>query len=447
MHKFIPNSKHDKKEMLDVIGVDSIEDLFAEIPEKVRLKESLNLPRQMSEIQLRNHIKQLSKKNQSTDELVCFLGAGAYDHYIPSVVKNLTSRSEFYTSYTPYQPEISQGTLRGIFEFQTMITELTGLYASNASLYDGQTAVVEGAIMAVAKMRKRETVLVSKGVHPETRQVLKTYLEHQNIDIVEVELENGATSKKDLEEKMSKDVATVIIQSPNFFGVIEDLEPLIEITHEKKGLFMQSVDPMSLGLLKSPGSLGVDIAVGEGQCFGNGLNFGGPYLGFIATTKKLFRKLPGRIVGETEDEEGKRAYVLTLQAREQHIRRERATSNICSNQGLNALSATIYLSTVGKSGLKEVGLQCINKAHYAMKKIKALDGVDVIFDQPIFKEFAIQSKHSPEAVQQHLLEQGILGAYDLSQGYPELNKGILFAVTEKRTKEEIDALVKALEVM
>lgn len=447
MHKFIPNTNEDKNKMLETIGVESIEELFAEIPEEFRLGRDLDLPDQMAEMELRKHMRDLGKKNQSTDDLTCFLGAGAYDHYIPSVVKNLASRGEFYTAYTPYQPEISQGTLRVIFEYQTMIAELTGLYASNASLYDGQTAVVEGAIMAVAKMRKRETVLVSESVHPETRKVLKTYLEHQDIKVIEVGLDNGVTDINDLKEKMSKDVATVIVQSPNFFGIIEDVEPLVEVAHEQKSIFMQSVDPMSLGILKSPGEMGVDIAVGDAQCFGNGLNFGGPYLGFIATTDKLFRKLPGRIVGETTDEEGKRAYVLTLQAREQHIRRERATSNICSNQALNALMATIYLSTVGKQGLKEIALQCINKTNYAIEKITAIDGYELLFDQPVFKEFAIKGTSDVQKIKDKLLEEGILGSYSLETEYNTFKNSALYAVTEKRTKEEIDKLAEVLEVI
>jgi len=447
MHKFIPNTIEDKNKMLKAIGVESIDALFTEIPEEFRLRRDLDLPDQMAEMELRRHMSGLGKKNQSIDDLTCFLGAGAYDHYIPSVVKNLASRSEFYTAYTPYQPEISQGTLRVIFEYQTMIADLTGLYASNASLYDGQTAVVEGAIMAVAKMRKRETVLVSKSVHPETRKVLKTYLEHQDIKVIEVGLDNGVTDINDLKDKMSKDVATVIVQSPNFFGIIEDVEPLVEVAHEEKSIFMQSVDPMSLGILKSPGKLGVDIAVGDAQCFGNGLNFGGPYLGFIATTKKLFRKLPGRIVGQTADAEGKRAYVLTLQAREQHIRRERATSNICSNQALNALMATVYLSTVGKQGLKEIALQCIHKTNYAIEKITALEGYELLFDQPVFKEFAIKGQSDVQKIKDKLLDEGILGGYSLATEYDAFKNSALYAVTEKRTKEEIDKLAEVLEVI
>lgn len=447
MHKFIPNTNEDKKTMLETIGVESIEELFTEIPEEFRFRKELNLPDDMSEMELRRHMKSLGKKNKSLEDLTCFLGAGAYDHYIPSVVNNLASRGEFYTAYTPYQPEISQGTLRAIFEYQTMISELTGMYASNASLYDGQTAVVEGAILAVAKMRKRETVLVSKSVHPETRKVLRTYLEHQDIKIIEIDINDGVTDIDDLKGKMSKDVATVIVQSPNFFGIIEDIEPLVEVVHADKSIFMQSVDPMSLGILKSPGEMGVDIAVGDAQCFGNGINFGGPYLGFIATTKKLFRKLPGRIVGETTDEEGKRAYVLTLQAREQHIRRERATSNICSNQGLNALMATIYLSTVGKQGLKEIGMQCIQKTNYAIDKITALEGYELLFKQPVFKEFAIKSTANVKSIKDKLLEEGILGGYSLETEYDAFENSALYAVTEKRTKEEIDKLAEVLEVI
>jgi glycine dehydrogenase subunit 1 len=447
MHKFIPNTKNDIKEMLEVIGVKSIDDLFADIPEEFRLKNELNIKDGISEIELRKHIMKISNKNKSVDELTCFLGAGAYDHYKPSVINSLISRSEFYTAYTPYQPEISQGTLKAIFEYQTMMSELTGMYASNASLYDGQTAVVEAAIMAVVSKKKCETVLVSKSVHPETIKVLKTYLLHQNINIVEIELNDGVTNVKDLEEKISKDVAAVIVQSPNFFGIIEDIEPIEKVTHSLKSILIQSVDPMSLGILKNPGELGVDIAVGDAQCFGNPLNFGGPYLGFISTTKKLFRKLPGRIVGESVDKDGIRAFVLTLQAREQHIRRERATSNICSNQGLNVLIATIYLSTMGKEGVKEVGIQCINKANYAIGKITKSGKYSLLFNKPVFKEFAIKGNTEIKLLNEKLLNEDILGGYDLSKDYDELKNVSLYAVTEKRTKEDIDKLSEILEVI
>lgn len=447
MHKYISVTNDDKKEMLKTIGVDSIDDLFADIPEEFKLKEALNINESMSEIEVRNHIKKLANKNISTEELTCFLGAGTYDHYKPSIINALVSRSEFYTAYTPYQPEISQGTLKAIFEYQTMISELTGMYASNASVYDVHTAAAEAAIMAVAQMRKRETILVSETVHPETRQVLKTYLEHQGINIKEIGSVNGVTNVDEIEENMSKDVAAVIVQSPNFFGIIEDIEPIEKVTHSKKSVLIQSVDPMSLGILKNPGEYGVDIAVGDAQCFGNSMNFGGPHLGFIATNKKLVRKIPGRIVGQTEDAEGKRAFVLTLQAREQHIRRERAISNICSNQALNALMTTIYLSVIGKNGLKEIGMQCINKAHYAIEEITKSGKYSLAFDQPIFKEFAIKGEKSVDEINKNLLENKILGGYKLEKYYNDLSNTSLYAVTEKRTKEDIDKLVQQLEVI
>ncbi|MEA1974677.1 MAG: aminomethyl-transferring glycine dehydrogenase subunit GcvPA [Bacillota bacterium] len=447
MHKFIPNTKNDIKEMLEVIGASSIDDLFLDIPEKFRFNRELNIPDEMSEIELRKHIQEIASKNKSVDELTCFLGAGAYDHYKPSVVKTIMSRSEFYTAYTPYQPEISQGTLRVIFEYQTMMSELTGMFAANASLYDGQTAVVEAAIMAIQSKKKRGTILVSKSVHPESRKVLKTYLEHQNINIVEVELNDGVTDINNLKEKINKDVAGIIVQSPNFFGIVEDIEPIEKVTHENKSILIQSVDPMSLGILKNPGELGVDIAVGDAQCFGNPLNFGGPYLGFIATTKKLLRKIPGRIVGESVDKDGKRAFVLTLQAREQHIRRERATSNICSNQGLNVLIAAVYLSTLGKVGIKEVGIQCINKANYAMGKITESGKYSIKFNKPVFKEFAIEGNNEVSSINDKLLKENILGGYDLGKDYKEFDKVSLYAVTEKRTKKDIDTLSEILEVI
>lgn len=447
MHKYISATNDDRKEMLKTIGVDSIDDLFADIPKEFQLKEALNINESMSEIEVRNHIKKLANKNISAEELTCFLGAGTYDHYKPSIINALVSRSEFYTAYTPYQPEISQGTLKAIFEYQTMISELTGMYASNASVYDVHTAAAEAAIMAVAQMRKRETILVSETVHPETRQVLKTYLEHQGINIKEIGSVNGVTNVDELEENMSKDVAAVIVQSPNFFGIIEDIEPIEKVTHSKKSVLIQSVDPMSLGILKNPGEYGVDIAVGDAQCFGNSMNFGGPHLGFIATNKKLVRKIPGRIVGQTEDAEGKRTFVLTLQAREQHIRRERAISNICSNQALNALMTTIYLSVIGKNGLKEIGMQCINKAHYAIEEITKSGKYSLAFDQPIFKEFAIKGEKSVDEINKNLLENKILGGYKLEKYYNDLSNTSLYAVTEKRTKEDIDKLVQQLEVI
>lgn len=445
MHRYIPNTEADKKRMLESIGVNSISDLFSDIPDNLKLNRKLNIGDAMSEMEIVSHMKGLTDKNKSTDELVCFLGAGAYDHYIPSIVKHLAMRSEFYTAYTPYQPEISQGTVQIIFEYQTMITNLTGMDVTNASMYDGPTAAAEAAIMACENTR-RKSVIVSKTVNSETRKVLKTYLSVRNIELVEVDMADGVTDVEKLKSLVSKDTAGVIVQSPNFLGIIEDLTEVEKIIHENKGNLIMYTDPISLGILKTPGDLGVDIVVGEAQSFGNRLNFGGPHLGFLATTSKLVRKLPGRIVGQSVDVDGNRAFVLTLQAREQHIRRYKATSNICSNQGLNMVMAAIYMTTMGKKGLREVALQSTQKAHYAYNEITKTGKFKPLFNQPFFKEFAVTSDIEASKINKELLNKGILGGYELGKDYAEFNNGLLFCVTEKRTKEEIDRLVSALEV-
>ncbi|AOY75262.1 aminomethyl-transferring glycine dehydrogenase subunit GcvPA [Clostridium formicaceticum] len=446
MHRYIPNTKNDTNIMLESIGVKSIEDLFQDIPKELRLERALNLASPLAETELIKHMKNLSDKNKSIGELTCFLGAGAYDHYIPSIIKHLAMRSEFFTAYTPYQPEISQGTLQAIFEYQTMICNLTGMDITNASMYDGATATLEAAMMAVENT-KRKTLLVSKTVHPEVRKVLHTYMKFRDVKMIEISMAEGVTDLDHLKSVMDTDTAGVILQSPNFFGAIEDLGEAEKIIHQNKAMLIHYADPISLGILKSPGELGADIVVGEGQSLGNPLNFGGPYLGFLATTSKLVRKIPGRIVGQSEDVDGKRAFVLTLQAREQHIRRYKATSNICSNQGLNALIATIYLVTMGKKGLKEVAMQSTQKAHYALKQMTKSGKFKPLFHQPFFKEFAVSSEISSKQVNQELMKHGILGGYALDQEYPELENGLLFCVTEKRTKEEIDKLVEILEVI
>ncbi len=446
MHRYIPNTEADKKRMLDSIGVSSVSDLFSDIPANLKLNRKLNISEAMSEIEIARHMKSLTDKNKSVEELVCFLGAGAYDHYIPSVVKHLAMRSEFYTAYTPYQPEISQGTLQVIFEYQTMITNLTGMDVTNASMYDGPTAATEAAIMACDNTR-RKSIIVSKTVNPETRKVLKTYLTVRDIEIIEVDMVDGVTDVEKLKSLVDKNTAGVIVQSPNFFGVIEDVTEVEKVIHENKGNLIMYVDPISLGILKTPGELGADIVVGEGQSLGNRLNYGGPHLGFLAATSKLVRKLPGRIVGQSIDADGKRAFVLTLQAREQHIRRYKATSNICSNQGLNMVMAAIYMVTMGKKGLREVALQSTQKAHYAYNEMVKSGKFKPLFDKPFFKEFAVSSDLDASKVNKELLNKGILGGYELRKEYNELNNGLLFCVTEKRTKEEIDKLVGALEVM
>ncbi len=445
MYPYIPITPDDEKQMLEAIGLSSIDQLFDDIPKDVQLNRELNLPKAKSELEVSSYLSSLAKKNCSISEMPSFLGAGAYDHYIPSVIDQLISRSEFYTSYTPYQPEISQGTLQYIFEFQTLICNLTGMDVANASLYDGGTAIAEAAIMAASVSRKEE-IIISKTVKPDARRILKTYAHAQHLKVVEVDMKDGVTDLEELENKVSDNTAAVILQSPNFFGIIEDLKKAAEITHKaKKASFVASVDPISLGILKKPGELDVDIVVGEAQGMGIPVSFGGPYLGFMAAKKEYMRKLPGRIVGETTDLDGKRSYVLTLTAREQHIRREKATSNICSNQGLNALRATIYMVTLGKDGLKEVAMQSTKKAHYAFEQLTKSGKFKPLFNKPFFKEFALTSDIDANHMAMELEKENIIGGYHLGTDYPQFNNGVLYAVTEKRTKEEIDKLVNVME--
>lgn len=445
MFPYIPHTPEDEKKMLDTVGLSSTVELFSDVPKEVFLDRELDLPKAKPELEVTRYLKKLANKNCSINENVCFLGAGAYDHYVPSIVDHIISRSEFYTSYTPYQPEISQGTLQYLFEYQTLISELTGLPVANASLYDGGTAATEAALMACDVARKKK-IVVSETVNPQTRKILKTYAHIQELELVEVDMKDGITDMEDLESKMGDDVGAVIVQSPNFFGIVEDLKETADLVHKsKKASIIASVDPISLGLFKRPGDLGVDIVVGEGQSLGIPLQFGGPYLGFLATTKKFLRKIPGRIVGETTDEDGKRSYVLTLSAREQHIRREKATSNICSNQGLNTLAATVYMVTLGKEGLREVAMQSTKKAHYALEKLEATGKYKRAFDQPFFKEFAVSSDTDADKIIDDLNDEKIIGGYHLGIDYPELENNILYAVTEKRTKEEIDRLSSVLE--
>ncbi len=444
MLPYIPLTEDDKAKMCKDIGINSIDDLFKDIPEDLRLNRDLNINNPMSELEVSNHMRKTLSENSNNEELVCFLGAGAYDHYIPSLIKHITSRSEFYTAYTPYQPEISQGTLQSIFEYQSMIAEITGMEVSNASMYDGGTALTEAAVMAVDSTR-RNKIVISKTVNPETRQILKTYCHFKNIDVIEIGYVDGETNIDELKNTVDKTVGAVIVQNPNFFGIVEKFEEVEKISHESKSLLIMSVDPISLALLKSPGEIGADIAVGEGQSLGNPLNFGGPYLGFMATSTKLMRKMPGRFVGETVDADGKRAYVLTLQAREQHIRREKASSNICSNQGLNALTAAIYMATMGKEGLKEVAEQSMKKAHYAFSELTKSGNYKPLFNKPFFMEFALTCDTNVNKLNENLMNNGIIGGYEIEKSYPELKNSVLLCVTEKRTKNEIDNLVKGME--
>jgi len=440
MSRYIPNTDGDRQEMLKDIGLSSINDLFANIPGKVRLNRELDLPKAMSELELLPHLREMAGKNINTDDYSCFLGAGAYDHFIPSVIKSLTSRQEFYTAYTPYQPEISQGTLQSIFEYQTMICLLTGMEVANASMYDGASAIAEAAFMAGSATRRNE-VLVASTVHPENLEVLSTYSRFKGMKVNKLNHKGGKIDLGEIEEKLTRDIAAVIIQTPNFFGIVEDLNGVAEMVHKNKSLLIISCDPISLAILKSPGEYGADIVVGDGQSLGNSLSFGGPYLGFFATTKELMRKMPGRVVGETVDKNGNRGFVLTLQTREQHIRREKATSNICSNQALNALCATMYLSTLGKEGLKQVAGLSAQKAHYAYEQLIKSGKFSPVFNAPFFKEFAVRYNGDVNELNKKLLDEKIIGGYNLETAFGDMKNTWLVAVTEKRTKAEIDNLV------
>jgi glycine dehydrogenase subunit 1 len=441
MSQYIPMTGNDREEMLKSLGLDTVEGLFSDIPSEVRLKRQLDLPDPLSEYELKKHMKELAGRNVSAEENVCFLGAGVYDHYIPSIVKHITSREEFYTAYTPYQPEISQGMLQAIFEYQTMICELTGMYVSNASHYDGATAAAEAASMALNATGRGE-VLVSVALNPEYRKVIETYARYNGSSVAEIGLKDGRTDFEALEAKISENTAAVLVQSPNFFGILEEMKEVPELAHKKGSLAIAIVDPISLGILKSPGEYGFDIAAGEGQPLGNPMNFGGPYLGFLASTKELLRKIPGRIVGQTIDKAGRRGFVLTLQAREQHIRREKAVSNICSNQALNALAAVVYLTALGKQGLKEVCELCVSKSHYAYEKLLETGRFEKVFNAPFFKEFTLKSSTPVSELNKRLLTEGITGGFDVGGYYPDLKDCWLVAVTEKRTRQEIERLAE-----
>ena len=437
---YVPNTSKDKEEMLRAIGCKSVDDLFAKIDERVKLKGKLKLPKSMSEMEVTALIKEIGKKNANLEDYTSFLGGGAYEHFIPSVVKHITGRSEFYTAYTPYQAEASQGTLQTIYEYQSLICELTGMDVSNASMYDGASAVSEAAFMA-SRITGLKKIIVSETVHFHYRQVLKTYTTAAGLDLCELQSKDGIVDIDMLKGLIDDNTACVIIQNPNFFGCIEHVDTIERIVHSKKSLFIMCVDPVSLGILAPPGEYGADIVVGEGQSLGNNLAFGGPYLGIFACKKNFLRQLPGRIVGRTKDKNGKTGYVLTLQTREQHIRRARATSNICSNQALNALACTVYLSCMGKQGIPSVSNLCLQKAHYAQKQIESIDGYTLKFKQPFFKEFLIQCPRDPEKINKRLLEHKIIGGLAVSKFYSELKNCMLVCVTEMRTKEQIDRFV------
>lgn len=440
---YIPNTLKDQQEMLENIGVSEFQDLLVEIPKHILFDGKLNLPGPMSELEVLQHLSELSDKNKNCKENTCFLGGGAYDHFVPAAIKHLTSRSEFYTAYTPYQPEVAQGTLQAIYEYQTMICELTGMDVSNASVYDGASALGEASLLSAAHKRRGE-ILVSATVNPNYIRVIKTYCRGRDIKVKLVDWENGVTSIDSLKENISDNTAGVIIQHPNYFGYLEDVEKMSECAHENSSLFITSNDPISLAILEPPSSYGTDIVTGEGQVLGNQLSFGGPYLGIFAATKELLRKIPGRIVGQTKDGQGRRGFVLTLQTREQHIRRDKATSNICTNQGLIMMAAAIYMSLMGKSGLRKVAELSLQKSHYLANNIKELDNFDLLFDRPFFKEFVVSSKVDSNKVLKTCLKNNIFAGIDLSQNDKRLYNSFSVAVTEKRSRKELDKYISTL---
>jgi glycine dehydrogenase subunit 1 len=442
---FTPHSEADRQEMLRNIGIESEDQLFSDIPEKFKLNGPLNLPPALSEWEAASALQALADVNRS---LICFAGAGYYDHHVPAVVDHLLRRSEFYTAYTPYQAEVSQGTLQSIYEFQSMICELMDLDVANASMYDGASAMAEAALMARAIQKKRDTIILSITVNPHYRQVLDTYNLGLGMPIeVAPRTETGTTDLDALEGLLDEQTAAVILQSPNFYGILEDFEKAADLAHNAGALLIAVVDPVSLAVLKSPGECGADVAVAEGQPFGNGLSFGGPVVGLFSARKQFIRNMPGRIVGTTEDVDGKRGFVLTLQTREQHIRREKATSNICTNQGLNALAACIYLSTVGREGLREVAEASAQIAHYAFDQITDLDGIEPIFpDAPFFREFAVRTREPARDVIERAAPHGLLPGVALSR-FPhiDVDDGLLIAFTEKRSMQDVELLLETLK--
>ena len=433
MHKFFPHTQEDLQAMMEKAGVTSLDGLYAQIPENIRFHGDYQIPSEMSEMEVRDTFAKLGSQNE---QLTCFAGYGVYDHYTPSVIPSLLQRSEFLTSYTPYQAEISQGTLHYIFEYQSMMAELTGMDISNASMYDGTTAAAEAMMMAVAAGKKQNKVLVSKTLNPKTREVLDTYALHQGIELETIAEKDGVTDIDDLKAKLAQGgVAGVMVQQPNVYGIVEDYTGFAEACHDQKALFIIDSVVADLAVLKTPGEWGADIAVGDGQSLGIPMLFGGPYVGYMCCTEKLIRKMPGRIVGMTKDNRDQRAFVLTLQAREQHIRRQKATSNICSNQSLMALFVTIYLSLMGKQGMKEAARLSYAGAHYLCDELQKTGRFSLVYDQPFFNEFYVKYDGDIDTLYQRFIDAGFLGGVKLADG-------ILFAVTEKRTKEEIDNLVK-----
>lgn len=442
MSHYISITDAERAEMLKAIGVEQVADLFVDVPEAVRFPD-VQLPPQMSEIELRRELNTLSGANANANTHSMFLGAGAYNHFVPSAVDQILRRSEFYTAYTPYQPEVSQGTLQAIFEYQSLMCALTGMDVANASHYDGGTALAEAAVMAVASTRNRRTVVIAPSVHPQYRAIVRTLLAGTGIRVVGDERPDATLD--DVLAQVDTSTAAVIVQSPDFFGTLHDIKPIADTVHAAGALLVSHFDPIALALFQTPGEAGADIATAEGQPLGIGLNYGGPYLGIFTCSEKYIRKLPGRLTGATLDVDGKPAYVLTLRAREQDIRRESATSNICTNQGLMALAAAVYMSLMGRQGLRRVAELCYHRAHYAATEIGKLPGYAVVDRGPFFKEFVVRCPRPVADINTALRERGIIGGYDLSAEYPHLGASMLLCVTEMNNRAEIDTLVHALE--
>ncbi|AUJ51250.1 glycine dehydrogenase (aminomethyl-transferring) [Staphylococcus hominis subsp. hominis] len=439
-HRYIPLTDKDKKEMLETIGANSITELFGDIPKDILLNRDLNIDSAEAETSLLRRLNTIANKNITKETHVSFLGAGVYDHYTPAVVDAMISRSEFYTAYTPYQPEISQGELQAIFEFQTLICELTQMDVANSSMYDGITSFAEACILAFNHTKKNK-IVVSKGLHYQALQVLRTYIKvRKEFEIVEVDLNGTITDLEKLEQAIDDDTAAVAVQYPNFYGSIEDLEKIHSYIENKKALFIVYSNPLALGVLIPPGQFGADIVVGDTQPFGIPTQFGGPHCGYFATTKKLMRKVPGRLVGQTQDDEGNRGFVLTLQAREQHIRRDKATSNICSNQALNALASSIAMSALGKQGIYDIAVQNLEHANYAKNQFK--NSSFEVLDGTSFNEFVVKFDQPIKNVNKKLAEHGFIGGFDLGEVSSDFDNHMLIAVTELRTKKEIDTFVE-----
>jgi glycine cleavage system P protein (glycine dehydrogenase) subunit 1 len=442
--RYTSATPEDRAEMLAAIGAESIAELFEQIPESVRLDRPLALPAGMSEAEVYGRLAELAARNADCEEQVCFLGAGMYDHYVPAIVDAITQRSEFLTPYTPYQPEISQGGLQAMFEFQTMMSELTALPVSNAGLYEGPSSIASAAYLAIGATKGRRRFVVSRGVHPHSRETLATYSAGFGAEIEEVGLESGLTDAAALAAAVDEETAAVFLQSPNFLGAIEDVEDLGAAARRHGALLVVAVDPMTLGVLKPPGKCGADIALGEGQPLGNRLDFGGPSFGFFCGTEELIRRMPGRIAGETDDVDGRRGFVLALQTREQHIRREKATHNICTAQALNALAATIHLAWLGREGFRELGELLVRRTAYARERLASTQGVELLHEAPVAREFALRLDAPVDRVLERCAERGIAAGYPLGREYSEYEDGLLVAITERRTRAQIDSLAEAL---